>query len=203
MRKTYIRRIVPLVFGLLFCCACGSAALPEATQPMEAKPGTLSITFEYVKQRGYASNQFAVWIEVQDGTPVKTLYATPYTATGGYKNRPDSIPTWVARGFSGADIDTVASATPKAGRLTYLWDLTDDAGNPMPAGVYRFCVEGTLRWKNQVMYTGEIAVGGDAAKAEALPEFTFAEAPNQPALTNDAPECGMIGPVAAEYRAAE
>jgi len=96
-------------------------------------------------------------------------------------------------------VDAFASATPKPGPLTYAWDLTDEAGKPVPAGVYRFFVEGTLRWKNQVLYTGEITVGGAPVSVQAQPAFTFEGSQGRPALTGDSPESAMIGPVTAEY----
>ena len=89
-----------------------------------------------------------------------------------------------------SDFDAVAGATPKSGPVTCVWDLTDEGGNAVPAGVYRFLVEGTLRWKDHVLYTGEIEIGGSHAAAAAVPAFV---------CKDDASERGMIGAVTAEY----
>jgi len=186
---------------LLFCAGCAKA---EPTVPAEPPgttpgPGTVTITFDFEKQSGHASNQFAVWIGDMDGGLVKTLYATKFTAAGGYKNRPDSLAVWVSRALGKTDFDAVAGATPKAGAVSYTWDLTDEDGNTVPAGRYKFLVEGTLRWKNSVQYTGEIDVGGADAYAQASPVFVFEGTQSQPALGTDAPERGMISNVTAEY----
>ena len=165
--------------------------------------GKLVITFDYEKQSGYASNQFAVWIEDVDGNYIKTLYATKYTADGGYKNRPDSIPTWVEKSslaiMSKSKVDTIAGATPKAGPLSYTWDLTDTNGKTAPSGEYKFFVEGSLRWKNRVMYFGTVKIGDTPATVEADVEYIYEASDNQPALSNDSPENSMIISVMASF----
>jgi hypothetical protein len=87
------------------------------------------------------------------------------------------------------DFDAVAGATPRPGPVAFVWDLTYDDGGAVPPGVYKFLVEGTLRWKNYVLYTGEIEVGGADSSAQALAEFA----------DETAKECGMITNVKAEY----
>ncbi|MCL2496367.1 MAG: DUF2271 domain-containing protein, partial [Clostridiales bacterium] len=149
--------------------------------------GEVIITFEYQKQSGSASNQFAVWIEDMDGHLIKTLYATRYTANGGYKNRPDSIPLWVEKSglasLTKSEIDAVSSATPKAGALSYAWDLTDINGVAVAPGEYKFFVEGTLRWKNSVLYSGVIAISDQPVTVIAGAEFTYEATDRQAALT--------------------
>ena len=193
------RSIAFLLAGLLLLFA-GCAKAP-ITQPEQAVglPGTLTVSFDFEKQSGYASNQFAVWIGDMGGQLIKTLCATKFTASGGYKNRPGSISTWVGKATGVSDFDAVASATPKSGAVSYTWDLTDEAGNAVPPGKYMFLVEGSLRWENRVIYWGEIEVGGKGATAEAERKFTFVGEGNQPELDEDSPECGMITNVRAEY----
>ena len=95
---------------------------------------------------------------------VRTLYATSFTAEDGYKYREDAIPDWVRKAEPGkmtsAQVDAVTGATPPNGNLTYEWDGTDDNGKPVPSGVYRFFIEGSLYWKSRVVYTGEVNWGG-------------------------------------------
>ena len=221
-----------LILSLLCACSGGTPPSPEAAPPQsqpaaspalssesasppstpseseqsEAAPptGEVVITFDYVKQSGSASNQFAVWIEDEQGKLIRTLCATKFTADGGYSYRPDSIPIWVEKsGLSGMDkseVDAVTSATPKPGTLTYAWNLADDDGNAVAAGRYSFVVEGTLRWKNSVLCRGVIEIGGEPAEAQAEAVFTFEGADNQPALSAEAPESAMIGPVTASYK---
>jgi len=197
-----MKRIFTLtLIGLLFLFAgCAQSPPAEPTAPPKGQPA-LTITFDYTKQSGSASNQYAVWIEDMDGNLVKTLCATAYTAKGGYKNRPDSLALWMDKAMGISDFDAVASATPKEGPVAYWWDLTDEAGDTVRPGTYRFLVEGTLRWKNYVLHTGEIEIGGGDASAQAVPEFFFAGEGRQPALDENAPETGMILSVRAVYKA--
>jgi len=167
----------------------------------DAVQGEVVVGFDFVRQSGHASNQFAVWIEDLEGNYVKTLYATRYTVNGGYRDRPDSIAVWVERvGLAGmTDVDTITGPTPQTGRLAYAWDLTDSEGEAVPAGTYVFMVEGTLRWKNRVLYAGEIMIGAEGMSAEAEAEFVYEGAQNQPELSGESPENGMISSVNAVY----
>lgn len=205
MRKYKPIALIVMAFIILLLSACASdggrdkASVPPGALPEEAP--VVTISFDFTRQSGYASNQFAVWIEDMDARHIKTLYATRFTADGGYKNRPDSIPVWVEKsGLAGMEnVDAISGATPRSGALTYVWDLTDAKSNAVPTGTYRFFVEGSLRWKNRVLYTGEIAIGGAAASAEAEARFIYEGSPDQPALSGDSTENSMIGPVKAVY----
>jgi len=190
-----MKRIIALaLIGLVLMCAGCSKAEPSPSAPptptlAPGTPGTLTVSFDFERQSGVASNQFAVWIEDMDGQMVKTMVATNYTASGGYAKRKDSIALWVERAKGTVDFDAVAGATPQSGPVAYVWDLTYDNGEAAPAGTYKFLVLGTLRWKNYVLCTGEIAVGGANATAEAPAQF----------VDETAKECGMIANVRAEY----
>ena len=166
--------------------------------------GKVIVSFDYENQSGWASNQFAVWIEDMDGKFITTLYATKWTATGGYKTRPDSIPIWVKKfgvdSMQGSDVDAVSGATPRASEsMSFTWDLTDANGNIVPIGEYKFFVEGTLRWKNQVMYSGVVDISGDSVTVEADAVFTFEASDGQDVLTENSPETNMITAVKADF----
>jgi hypothetical protein len=141
-----------------------------------------------------------------DGNYINTLYATGFTANGGYENRPDAIPAWVAKsqlaGMADDEVDSISGATPKAGPLSYAWDLTDAEGNTVPSADYRFFVEGSLRWKNRALYSGVITVGDAPATVEADAEYLYEASEDQPALTADAPENAMLGAVTAKFEPA-
>ena len=181
----------------------------SATQPDEISnpytpdiiTGEVIITFDYEKQSGSASNQFAVWIENMDGQIIKTLYATRYTTNGGYKNRPDSIALWVEKSdianMTKSEVDAISGATPKAGALSYTWDLTDINGVSVLPGEYRFLVEGTLRWKNFVLYSGVIEICDKPSFVLADAEFTYEGSDRYAVLSEDSPENNMIGAVTA------
>ena len=165
--------------------------------------GQIVISFNYVNQSGSASNQFAVWVEDMDGNCLQTVFATRWTANGGFETRPDSIALWVEKsGITSMPsyyVDAVSGATPQTGEFNCVWDLTDVDGNTVTPGEYRFFVEGTLRWKNYVLYSGIIEIGDAPATVQADAEFIYEGSGNQSALTSDSPENAMIGAVSATF----
>ena len=158
--------------------------------------GEVIISLEYVRQSGAASNQYAVWIEDMDGNLIKSLYASRWTADGGYKTRPDSIALWAERAgladMPGAEVDAVSGATPRTGSQSHLWDLTDLNGNIVIQGDYKIFIEGTLRWKNYVLYSGIISIGDAPVAIEAEAMFHFEGTGRYEALTADSVENKMI-----------
>jgi hypothetical protein len=130
----------------------------------QSQPAVAELSFSYTRQSGSASNQFAVWIEDVRGNYVKTLYATRFTATGGWERRPQSIPQWVKQSglakLSKPRIDAFTGPTPKPGKLTYRWDGTDQTGAAVGAGEYRLFLEASLRNENRVVYSAVVPVGG-------------------------------------------
>jgi hypothetical protein len=193
-----VKLLVASVLALALLAGCSKAVPVRAP---EHKNGLLTISLAYQKQTGYASNQFAVWVEDDHGAFVKTLYATRFTASGGYKTRPDAIPTWVERSglADKTNIDAFSGATPKSGQLQFGWDLTDENGERVPDGTYRYFVEGSLRWENRVLYSGEIALSAEPATSAAEAQYTYEASSDAAALTDDAPENGMISSVSAQY----
>ena len=204
------KRIFILTFAvivlLLASCACAYAGQPENANESGASAavsGEVVISFDYERISGSASNQYAVWIEDMDGNLIKTLYASRWTADGGYRTRPDSIALWVEKSnrasMSGAEVDAVSGATPRTGTQTYTWDLTNVNGETILPGEYRFVVEGTLRWKNYVLYSGVIEIGNTPATVQADADFVYEASGRQAALTGESPENAMIGPVTASF----
>lgn len=195
----YVKGIVATLFVIIICICYTNTSSVFADDKLIPQNGKITvsskvkISFAYLRQSGRASNQFAVWIEDTTGKYIKTLYATRFTAKGGWKNRPDSIPSWVkaaqASNLSNKQIDSITGATPSAGNLTYSWDCKDYNNNVVPAGKYRYRVEGTVRWKSRVLYTGTIKIGGPAQQSKAKIEL----------YGDDADERNMITNVAAEY----
>jgi hypothetical protein len=155
-----------LLFAMLIVLILTGAAAQQAAA---------EITFSYTRLSGSASNQFAVWIENAQGQYIKTLYATRYTANGGWRQRPSSIPMWVKQSglsdMTKTQIDALTGATPRTGTLTYTWDGTDNRGVAVPAGNYVIILEGTLRWENQVYYRAPIRLGQGVAAATVNVEY--------------------------------
>jgi hypothetical protein len=148
------------------------AAQQAAIQP----PIAAEISFNYTRLAGRASNQFAIWIEDAQGQYVKTIYATRWTAAGGWSRRPTSIPVWINRAgvaeLTRAQVDVVSGATPRTGALVFTWDGTDSRGAAVPPGDYVIFLEGTLRWENQVLFSAPIRLGAGPQTPEVTVQFT-------------------------------
>jgi hypothetical protein len=158
--------------ALAFLAACGgsqdalthespeNSMLADVAAVVNGEENELVISFDFEKQSGWASNQFAVWIEDAKGNYVESLYVTAWAADGGAEKRAEVLSTWVNRsGLTGkpqAEIDAVSSATPDTGALSYTWDFAD-----YPDGEYSFFVEGNLRWANRVIFSGTFTTGAD------------------------------------------
>lgn len=126
----------------------------------------LDITFAY-QRGGIASSQYAIWVEDAIGRPVRTLFVTRFTATRGFSERPDAVPTWVARvnpaQMTPDQVDAVSGATPSNGKLHYIWDGKDDQGKTVSAGTYTVFLEGTLYWNTRVLYSAQVQWGGPSS----------------------------------------
>jgi hypothetical protein len=97
-------------------------------------------------------------------------------------------------------VDAVSGATPKSsGSQSYTWNLKDINGDTVFPGEYRFFVEGTLRWKNHVLYSGVIEISDALATVQADAEYVYEASDRQATLTGDSPENKMIGAVTARY----
>ena len=144
--------------------------MPAMAQAKKGK--TLEVSFNYLKQAGPGSNQYAVWIENEKGEVVKTLFVTSFTTKGrvrgneqpmrGYLKRPNCVPTWVktvkAESLSDQQLDAVTGATPKAnGKQTFSWDFTDQQGKKVKDGKYYVKVEATLYQACSIVYTGSFS----------------------------------------------
>ncbi|MCR4860432.1 MAG: DUF2271 domain-containing protein [Bacteroidales bacterium] len=163
---------------------CAAAALMASCAP---KPGSLEISFNYTKQAGPGSNQYAVWIENAQGQVVKTLFVTEFSSKGrsrdgskparGYTYRTSCVPTWVkhvdAENLTDEQMDAFTGATPaESGVQTFAWDFTDQAGKMVPKGTYRFYVEATYNGASVVTHCGEVGFGAPAADLPVETSYT-------------------------------
>lgn len=140
----------------------------KAQTSANTKGKSVEISFDYVKQQGPGSNQYAVWIENDKREVVKTLFVTSFTTKGriregqprrrGYTYRPTCVPTWVtnakAAEMSDDEIDGFTGATPQTGKQVFVWDFTDVKGKKVGKGKYKVCVEATLKNDYQMLFTG-------------------------------------------------
>ena len=172
----FLSRLVPIAVAIL-------------TASCSSDPGSLELSFQYNKQPGPGSNQYAVWIENAEGQVVKTLFVTEFTAKGrsrdgskpqrGYTYRTSCVPTWVkhvgADNLTDEQMDAFTGATPaESGVQTFTWDFTDQAGAPVAKGTYRFYVEATYNGASVVTHTGTVAYGAAAADLPVEVSYTAA-----------------------------
>ncbi|MDT0306433.1 DUF2271 domain-containing protein [Streptomyces sp. DSM 44917] len=157
-----------------------TATLP----PTAESTGLVRISYRLHRIPTHASNQLAVWIEDASGAYVRTLFATSFTANGGYNRRPESLVRWrETSGWEWATEEEIESASRPAqdsGEHTLYWDGTDSNGVPVRPGRYTYRVEGNVWWENRVLFTGTIEIGDRPHASEAevayLPEAAREEA---------------------------
>ena len=152
-----------------------------------AKANSLEVSFNYQRQNGPGSNQYAVWIENDKGEVVKTLFVTSFTTKGrsrgneqpmrGYVKRPACVPTWVkaakANDLSDQQLDAVTGATPQvSGTQTFTWDFTDQQGKAVKKGTYKVFVEATLFNASTVTYSGSFSTLDRAGDITLTSELT-------------------------------
>ena len=143
---------------LLLVCFAGLAAAGAFAQEDAAEIG-----FNFTRLNGSGTNQFALWVENDQGRYVKTIFVTRYTAGGGWEKRPASLSQWVKQSkvsnMSKTQVDALSQATPQNGRQTLRWDGLDERGAEVPNGVYTIHLEANLRNENRVIYSAEIPLG--------------------------------------------
>ena len=161
MKTAAIIKTIPYkaILSLIALMLIAGTVLAESDAAAEYSG--IEITFTYQRGTTIASNQLAVWIEDEEGTMVKTLLVTDFTAgRRGYRNRTMSLPVWVAsadpESMTNQEIDALSAATPRPGELVYVWDFTNEAGEKVPEGIYTIHVEGTFYWESDVLYTAVI-----------------------------------------------
>ncbi len=151
------------------------------------KASALEVSFNYQRQAGPGSNQYAVWIENEKGEFVKTLFVTSYTTKGrsrggepakrGYIVRPACVPVWVkdskTEEKTDVQLDAVTGATPQAGGIqTFTWDFTDEQGKAVPHGIYKVKIEATLIFDSDIVYTGTFSTKDKPSNITLTSELT-------------------------------
>ena len=152
-----------------------------------AKANSLEVLFNYQRQAGPGSNQYAVWIENEKGEVVKTLFVTSFTTKGrtrgneqpmrGYIKRPACVPTWVkaskANDLTDQQLDAFTGATPQAsGTQTFTWDFTDQQGKAVQKGTYKVFVEATLFNASTITYSGSFSTQDKAGSVALTSQLT-------------------------------
>ncbi|MFP4128280.1 MAG: DUF2271 domain-containing protein [Desulfonatronovibrio sp.] len=148
---------------------------PQLVQDRNIGARRLEISYFLHLQPRMASNQFAVWIEDSKGNYIDTVFATNYTARGGYEQRPLSLQEWRESAdwdqAESGNVDAVSGATPLSGKHTAVWDCTDEQGRAVAPGRYIYKMEGNIFWENRVVWTGEIELGNTPDESRAKPRY--------------------------------
>lgn len=193
MRKRYY--LIALFAAILLAVP----AIIQSKQEKVAKIKTLEVSFNYQRQPGPGSNQYAVWIENDKGDVVRTLFVTSYTTKGrtrpgeepmrGYVKRPNCVPTWVKQAKAAEQndqqLDAFTGATPKTGGTQiFTWDFTDQQGKAVKKGAYRVFVEATLYQASDIIYTGTFSTKDKAGEIKLTSTLTEPEEKHKDMVTN-------------------
>ena len=179
MKKVFSAIIVTLLLAI------PTVALSKKGKATKAN--SLEVSFNYQRQAGPGSNQYAVWIENEQGEVVKTLFVTSFTTKGrtrggeqpmhGYIKRPACVPTWVkaakANVLTDQQLDAVTGATPQAsGTQTFTWNFTDQQGKVVQKGTYKVFVEATLFNASTITYSGSFSTQDKAGDVTLTSQLT-------------------------------
>ena len=188
---------------LITILAATLLAIPAMVQSKKSEPAkkvqTLEVSFNYQRQAGPGSNQYAVWIENEKGEVVKTLFVTSYTTKGrarggeqakrGYIVRPTCVPTWVktvkADEKTDQQLDAITGATPQTGGTqTFTWDFTNQEGKAVPQGMYKVVVEATLFFESDIIYSGTFSTKDKAGDITLISTLTKEDEQHKDMVTN-------------------
>jgi len=185
--------------GILILAILLSGIAVAQSSEKDVKASTLEVSFDYQRQAGPGSNQYAVWIENEKGEVVKTLFVTSYTTKGrarggeqpkrGYIVRPACVPTWVktvkADEKTDQQLDAVTGATPQAGGTqTFTWDFTGQDGKAAPQGTYKVVVEATLFFDSNIIYSGTFSTKDKAGDIKFTSTLTKEDEKHKDMVTN-------------------
>jgi hypothetical protein len=214
MKKYFFTIFAAMLLGMpaaraSLACYQGDARMAQGKKA-QPKAKSLEVSFNYQKQAGPGSNQYAVWIENEKGEVVKTLFVTSFTTKGrvrgnerlrvgeqssgmqpmrGYVKRPNCVPTWVktvkANDLSDQQLDAVTGATPQAGgKQIFTWDFTDQQGKKVKQGKYRVIVEATLYQASDIIYSGTFSTQDKAGNVALTSKLTEPKESHQGMITD-------------------
>ena len=196
--KTTVMRIQKIISVCIATMLLSMIAVAQSSKKA-AKVNSLEVSFNYQRQQGPGSNQYAVWIENDKGEVVKTLFVTSFTTKGrvrgneqpmrGYIKRPACVPTWVkvakANDLSDQQLDAITGATPQAsGTQTFTWDFTDQQGKIVQKGTYKVFVEATLFNASTITYSGTFSTQDKAGNVTLTSQLTEPDEKHKDMMTD-------------------
>jgi hypothetical protein len=166
------KHLFPL-FTFLFFVVLNANIFAQTTNGQK----TVTISYSWTRIKSFGSNQVAIWIEKADGRHIRTLFATKYTATGGYIHRPLSLSEWTQKfnlkEASKEQVDAITGSTPKSGMQTVVWDGKDQHGKTVEAGTYIVRMEANIHDADKMFFRGIITIGGEDAQTTG--EITYSK----------------------------
>ena len=113
----------------------------QATSSALPKSAGIKLKFDVIKPKDvkkYRYPTLAIWIETQNGAPIKTLKV--------WKNGTDAhlfkLKDWMSHGKSFVEsAKKITEASKGTGSYTVFWDGTNNKGRKMPPGKYKICIE--------------------------------------------------------------
>ena len=154
-----------------------------SAEELNIKQNIISINFDFARKFGLASNQFAVWVENENGMLVKNLFVTDFTAGKGWEKRPESLPLW-RKAVKDVDIDGISSATPKSGNIQLEWDIKNEDGEPVGKGIYKVFIEANIKWENSVLFICEIKIDDNITIGKMTEKISGKDYNKQTLITN-------------------
>ena len=124
--------------------------------------GTLAICYSINSVEGVVpSGQTVVWLEDAAGQIISTLMVSDYLSTGGYKKE-GICPAWSGKSGWGtkqqADIMAVTRPTPEVKQHILKADCRK---RKLMTGRYRYFVQVHIVKDYNILYSGEILIGGE------------------------------------------
>ena len=130
----------------------------------------VTVSFTWSKIQSYGSNQLAIWVEDLNGKYICTLFATRFTAKGGYLKRPLSLSEWTTKSdlknARKPEVDALTGATPSTGKQSFTWNCKDKSGKKITAGTYVIRMEANIHDADKMFFRGEIKIGGNACQTK-------------------------------------
>ncbi|MCD7962657.1 MAG: DUF2271 domain-containing protein [Rikenellaceae bacterium] len=153
MKKHFFIALFTLIY-------CGVPFVYGSNSILDGKE--LEITYNVNRIPGPGSNQIAVWIEDAQENYVRSLYASRFTADGGYVRREVSLSEWIEKSdwanASKEEIDAVSGSTQTEGLATLVWDFKDKSGEWIKSGRYIICIEANIKNEKKMFYRGVVVV---------------------------------------------
>jgi hypothetical protein len=174
-----------ILIALILCFVTSFNAIAQSKGT--TKKVTVTYTWSRIQSRG--SNQIAIWIEDSKGNHIRTLFATHFTVSGGYKYRPTSLSEWVSKynlkNATREQVDAVSGSTPQSGKQTIIWDGKDQAGNIVQDGRYIVRMEANIHDQDRMFFRAEVNVGGPVQETKGETTFSKPELANGALLFSD------------------